>query len=246
MGWLPVAAASLWLGGAAPGPPRIALIVAGIGYAEAPDLAAAHDLPSEVTLALSPYGAHLGPIVQAAQAAKHELIMGIPMQPRDYPATSEGDKALLPDEAQTINQNRLDWVLAQAKGYDGATDVIGIADNSAFMNDPSDVNWLGQQLAPHHLFFIELRRGKPLPGVPERAATTVILPDQGEMAVRRGLDQLVTQARAQGTALGVVIEPAPATIPLLAAWCKALQSDGVVLVPVRALVENLPPAANKP
>jgi polysaccharide deacetylase 2 family uncharacterized protein YibQ len=243
--WMPLAA--LWLGGAAhPTLPRIALVVAGIGYAEAPDLAAIKELPAAVTLALSPYGAHLGMDVQAAQAAKHELIMGIPMQPRDNPVTSEGNKALLPDDARAINKSRLDWVLAQAKGYDGTADVIGIADNSAYMNRSDDVKWLGGELAARHLFFIELRGGKPLPGVSERPATTVIMPDQGKTAVKQELSQLAAQARAQATAIGVVIEPAPATIPLLALWCNQIQSQGITLVPVHDLMEKLPAPAAKP
>lgn len=216
--------------------PKVALLVAGIGYAEAPDHAVIRDLPAQVGLILSPYGAHAGDEAQEALAARHELLMGIPLETRDNPLTSEGAKALVPDEERAINRKSLDWVLSRASGYDGAADVIGIADNSAFMNYPEDAAWLGRQLSRRHLFFIELRGGRAMPGVPERRADTVILPDQGDAGVTAGLNRLIAQARAHGTALGVVLEPAPAAIPLLAAWCRGLNARGVALVPARALI----------
>ncbi len=230
---------AVMLGAAAPSPNRapakLALMIAGIGYAEAPSLAAV-ELPPAIGLAMSPYGAHLQAISRAARQAGHELIMGLPMQPDDSLTSDEGPKALDPDATQDANQQRLDWALARAKGYDGVTNALGAADGGGFMQRPSALTWLTGALAKRHLFFVATPASAM--SIPAAHATALIDPDQGVAATQGALNQLVSQARASGSALGIICEPAPKTLALLGPWLRQLAGSGVTLTPVRDLVSS--------
>jgi polysaccharide deacetylase 2 family uncharacterized protein YibQ len=220
---------------AAAPPPKLGVMIAGIGYAEAPSMAAV-DLPAAVSLALSPYGPHIAMISEAARKAGHELIMGLPMQPNDTPASNEGPQALDPDSARAHNQKRLDWALAQAAGYDGVTNALGTANGGGFMKRHSARAWLTRALAARHLFFIDTGPAPEARVLPGRAAAVLIDPDQGIAATKAALRRLMSDARASGSALAVVTEPAPTTIELLKSWLKQASDGGMTLVPVRDLV----------
>ena len=215
--------------------PKLAILIAGIGYAETPSLTAVQ-LPAAVGLALSPYGAHIQRISEAARKTGHELIMALPMQPSNITTTSEGKQALDPDARRADSQRRLDWALAQATGYDGVTNALGTANGGGFMQRRSALAWLGKSLATHHLFFIDAFPEPKPPILPGQTASVLIDPNQGVAAARQALAQLIVNARATGSALGVITEPAPRTLALLGPWLQSLSGSGVTLVPVRDLV----------
>jgi polysaccharide deacetylase 2 family uncharacterized protein YibQ len=223
---------------AAPGAPRIAVMVAGIGYALATGMAAVHDLPPAVSLAFSPYGSHLAVIARAARQAGHETMMGIPMRTAEEPAVTAGDKALSADAAREDNARHLDWTLSRLEGYAGATDTIGLDAPEVFLTDANEARWLLGTVGADGLFFVSTRHDVTMPeGVHGREADAVIAPAAGEDAERRALATAAGRAETKGSALVVLTHPAPEAIKVLAAWCATLARN-LALVPVSALAEG--------
>ena len=216
--------------------PHIAIMVAGIGYAKAPSLDAVHDLPPAVSLALTPYGAHIARIAAASRMAGHETIMGLPMQVTGEPAATAGDQALHAGSSTSHDHKRLDWMLSRVAGYAGTTDAIGLAAPETYLTHPVATGWLVKHLAADGLFLVVAARGiKAPPGVAGREADILIDPGQGVAAEKKALARLGAIAMAKGSALGVLTMPAPRAIRVLAAWCAGLKTQGLALVPVSAL-----------
>lgn len=246
---------------AASGAPRIAIMVAGIGYALAPSLDAVRDLPPQVSLALSPYGAHIQKVATAARIAGHETLMGLPMQVDGEPAITAGDQALRAGSLPAHNRNRLDWALSRAAGYAGVTDAIGLDAPETFLNHQHAAAWLATRLTHEGLFLVIASRTDASnadassadassigasstdassigaqPADPNvTTADTIIDPTQGTAAETASLKQLETIAMTRGSAIGVLVDPTRRAITVLASWCKTLAGQNIVLVPVSAL-----------
>lgn len=216
--------------------PHIAVMVAGLGYAKSPSLDAVHDLPPAVSLALTPYGAHIATIAAASRAAGHETIMGLPMQVKGEPAATAGDQALRAGSSATHNHERLDWALSRVAGYAGTTDAIGLAAPETYLTHPVATGWLAKHLAADGLFLIVAAPGVGMPpGIAGRRADILIDPGKGIAAEKKALARLGAIAAEKGSALGVLTMPAPRAIRVLAAWCAGLTTQGLALVPVSAL-----------
>jgi polysaccharide deacetylase 2 family uncharacterized protein YibQ len=229
---------------AEPGAPRIAIMVAGIGYNRANSLAAIKILPPAISLAVSPYAEHLDSAMSAARATGHEILLGIPLQPKSAPLDSAGNEALLPGENAPNNEKYLDWILSRTAGYAGTTNAIGTTSGGGFMEHPEAVSWLTQSLAAHGLFFVDAHANAPAPPfVWGRGADVVINPNEGVAAEQAQLAVLIGEAKAHHTALGVLTNPAPDEIAALNEWCKTLAGDQIALVPVSSIVA--PPDATE-
>ncbi|MCW8306564.1 divergent polysaccharide deacetylase family protein [Acidiphilium sp. PA] len=216
--------------------PRVAIMIAGIGYALTPSLAAVHDLPAQISLALSPYAPHDAAIAATARAAGHETIIGLPMQVDGEPTFTAGDDALRAGSAASHNLKRLDWALSRTAGYAGVTDTIGLTVPELFLKHQHAAAWLGDQLARAGVFMIVTSPNvSPPPGVVTGVADVVIDPDTGIAAETAALNRLGTIALAHGHALGVLNRPTGPAIAALAAWCKSLTAAHIALVPVSAL-----------
>lgn len=229
------------------GKPEIAIMVAGLGYALAPGLAAVKTLPPAVSLGFSPYGAHDAALTLAARKAGHETILGLPMQVNNSPDITEGDQALHAGASPATNLKRLDWALSRIQGYAGVTDAIGMTVPETFMTHPHAASWLAGQISASGLFLVAATPGASLPsGVTGRSATIVIDPDSGTSAITNDLNLLVSTAIAKGSAIGVITEPTRAGIATLAAWLRSPSTSHVSLVPVSTLADPGASAAGSP
>ncbi|MDD2876461.1 MAG: divergent polysaccharide deacetylase family protein [Acidiphilium sp.] len=216
--------------------PRVAIMVGGIGYALAPSLDAVRDLPPQISLALSPYGAHDDAIAEAARAAGHETLMGLPMQVNGEPDITAGDQALHAGSGTAHNLKRLDWALSRVTGYAGVTDAIGLTAPETFLWHKHAAAWLAGQLVQAGVFMVIAVPNTPTPGgMNNRVADTTIDPAQGVATETAALNQLATIAITKGRALGVLMIPTPPAIATLASWCKGLAAQHIALVPVSAL-----------
>lgn len=219
--------------------PRIAILVGGIGYALAPGLAAVRHLPPQVSLALTPYGAHIQVLATAARMAGHETLMGLPMQVDHQPDVTAGDQAMQVTSLPADNHKRLDWALSRAQGYAGAADVIGLAAPETFLSHRHAATWLAGHLAHDGLFLVVADQNAAPPADADvRIANGIIDPAQGAGAEKAALRQLRTVALARGSALGVLLAPTRRSIAILAAWCKTLSGHSITLVPVSALADS--------
>lgn len=221
--------------------PRVAILVAGMGDDDAQSQEALTMLPTPISLGLTPYGAHIADIAALARASGHETILEIPMQARDPATENAGNEALVMAGPITVDQPMLDWSLAKFQGYAGVTDAIGGSQGAGFMNNPNAKAWLLQELADKGLFFIDARQTGATPYAWSRTADVVIDPVGAPQNEAAQLASLIALAKMQGSALGILMIPAPNSVQMLQSWAQTLSSQGVTLVPVSALV--LPPTA---
>lgn len=75
--------------------PRVALVIAGLGLDAEASRAAIAQLPAAVTLGFSPYAHELPNWIGAARQAGHEVLLGLPLEPADFPREDPGPGTLL-------------------------------------------------------------------------------------------------------------------------------------------------------
>jgi uncharacterized protein len=218
----------------APDTPQVAILVADLGPVPAQARAAIAALPAEVGMGFSPYGGELAALTRAASSKGQEIWVGVPMQPKRYPAINPGKNTLLLNNAATLNTQNLAWALAQVPGAKtGIYNHMG----SAFTANESALLPVLQSARAEGLLFADARSGLDTvgPAVATKAGTRSALSvgflDDTPADVTRRLEALVAKARKDGRALGL-IEAKPASIAAVAAWAETLKDKGVTLVPV--------------
>jgi len=221
--------------------PHVALLVAGLGDDDAQSQEAITMLPAAVSFGLTPYGAHIGALAALACASGHELILEIPMQPLNPATENAGNEALVMAGPISLDQPMLDWDLSQFQGYAGVTDAIGASQGAGFMNNPNAKAWLLREIADKGLFFIDARQTGDSLYAWNRTADVVIDPVSAPQNEAAQLASLIQLAKLRGSALGILMIPAPNAVHMLQSWIQTLGANGVSLVPVSALV--LPPSA---
>src|SRR5262249_37565033 len=97
---------------AADQPPRIALLINGMGMSDAATAEAIKGLPAPVSLAYGAYGRNLQDWVTKARAVGHEVLLQIPLEPQDYPTNDPGPHTLLTTLPPHENNKRLQWLMS--------------------------------------------------------------------------------------------------------------------------------------
>jgi uncharacterized protein len=133
--------------------PKVAVLVVGLGL-QAELFEAALALPGAIGLQLSPHAPDLAALVGRARDAGHEVLLGLPMEPADYPASDPGPHTLLADSSRADNLKRLDWVLSRAPGY------VAVAGGGAGFAGSEHVAAVLDVLARRGLALIELGAGQ--------------------------------------------------------------------------------------
>jgi len=222
--------------------PRIAILLSDLGMSQSDSLRAVRDLPPAVSLAVSPYAAHLGPLAEAARAAGHELLLGLPMEPRNYPLDNPGERALMTGNSEGVNAQRLDWALTRLRGYVGVTGALGTLRGERFAASPSQMDPVLSELAQRGLLYVDPRPGAGHPpSVVGRAVDLVIDDPPNAAAIEQKLAELERLAHDRGSAIGLAGPPLPVTVQRIAAWAATLASRGFVLMPVSAVAPIVPP-----
>jgi polysaccharide deacetylase 2 family uncharacterized protein YibQ len=223
--------------------PRVGLLIAGIGMSEAESLNAIKTLPAGVTLGISAYAANIGPLLDVARINGHEYLLSVPMEPVGFPANDPDDRfalmtALPPEE----NLKRLRTLLTRMTGYVGVTDALGQMHGERLAGVPDQLDSVLEEIAHRGLLFLDARVSQHLlTHAWNRPADLLIDDDRVDAAaLDQRLDALTRMALDKGSALGIVSVPRPVTVERIAAWANTLQSKGLALAPVSALV--LPPA----
>lgn len=222
--------------------PRVGLLIAGIGMSGAETLDAINTLPGAVTLAISAYSFDINPLLAVMRKTGHEYLLSVPMEPLGYPVNDPDDRfALMTSLPPAENLKRLRALLGRVTGYVGVTDAMGEMHGERLAGTPDQLDSVLEEVAHRGLLFVDARVGQPgLAHAWNRPADLIIDDDQVDAAM---LDQrlmaLTRMALDKGSALGIVSVPRPVTVERIAAWAKTLDSKGVALAPVSALV--LPP-----
>ncbi len=235
-GRTPMAAYAAWFAGSTA--PRISLIIAGVGLDHAASEAAIRDLPSDVTLAISPYAHDVAPVVAAARARGDETLVSIPMEPASG-LDDPGDHALLIRLTQAENARRLDWALSRIEGYVGAIGALGRMRGERFAGEPDLLDPVLRTVTSRGLLYVDPRPGAARPpGVAVRSVDLVINDSGAAPAIDTQLAELVGIARAHGSAVGLIGAVRPVAMARLLAWSHTLAEQGVVLAPITAVLDS--------
>src|SRR6476619_1927521 len=227
---------------AAPGqPPRIAVLINGMGLSDGITAEAIKGLPAPISVAYGAYGRNLQDWVTKARAAGHEVLLQIPLEPQDYPTNDPGPHTLLTTLPPEENMKRLQWLMSRFTGYVGLTNQMGAKFETAqdsflpvleevkargllFVDDGTTQNSAGGQIAGTI-------------GLDYAAADVDIDAVPSPDNISKALAQLEALAKERGSAIGVA-SAKPATIKQLSQWAGQLQGKGFVLIPVSAAVRS--------
>jgi polysaccharide deacetylase 2 family uncharacterized protein YibQ len=215
--------------------PSIAIVIGGLGVGAAKTTDAIMKLPAAVTLGFTPYGSDPGKLVERARAQHHEVLLQVPMEPFDYPDNDPGPQTLLATASAEQNLDRLLWHMSRFQGYVGIANFMGarfVATDTAMQPVVGDAAKRGLG------YFDDGSTPRSTAGVVAEALampfaradlTIDAVPSSAE--IDRTLAKLETLAKERGTAIGVA-SALPISIERIGAWAKALESRGVMLVPL--------------
>jgi polysaccharide deacetylase 2 family uncharacterized protein YibQ len=196
--------------------------------------------PYPVSGAVLPVLPGSGPAARALEESGKQVILHLPMEPRQYPRMQPGPGVVLRSHDEEQITRTVETDLESVPGAVGVSNHMG----SAATADPRVMRAVARVLARRRLFFLDSRttgatvareaaRQERVPAVSRR----VFLDDVAtEQAVGKALDELVLHARAEGFAVALG-HPYPATLAVLERELPGLARRGVRLVPVGDLVK---------
>jgi len=226
--------------------PRVALVVGGLGLDNVSTNDAIARLPPEVTLAFSPYARDLEGWIAAARRAGHEVMLGLPMEPPDYPRQDPGPKTLLTSLDPDKNLERLRWVMSRGTDYVGLVGIMG----GRFAADRASFEPVLEALKARGLYFIDdhdaqegvLATLGPALGMAWAVTDRRLDEEPSQQTVDQALTALEGVATQNGVALGLG-GPYPVTLDRILAWSATLQGKGIALAPATAIAMRQKPAS---
>jgi polysaccharide deacetylase 2 family uncharacterized protein YibQ len=215
--------------------PVVAIVVGGLGVGAAKTTDAIMKLPAAVTLAFTPYGSDPAKLAERARAQRHEILLQIPMEPFDYPDNDPGPQTLLTTLGAEQNLDRLYWHLSRFQGYAGIANFMG----GRFVVTDAVMQPIVREAAKRGLGYLD--DGSAPRSVASSLAAGQAMPfakadfniDAVPTAVEidRTLAKLENLAKERGTAVGIA-SALPISIERIGVWIKALESHGIMLVPL--------------
>jgi uncharacterized protein len=215
--------------------PSISIVIGGLGVGAAKTTDAIMKLPAAVTLAFTPYGSDPGKLVERARAQRHEVLLQIPMEPFDYPDNDPGPQTLLTSLGADQNLDRLFWHLSRFQGYVGLANFMG----ARFVATDTVMQPFIKEAAKRGLGYLDdgsaarsmagaLAEGQSMPFARADLAIDSV---PTSVEIDRTLAKLESLARERGTAVGMA-SALPISIERIGIWAKALESRGILLVPL--------------
>ena len=215
--------------------PSIAIVIGGLGVGAAKTTDAIMKLPAAVTLGFTPYGSDPAKLVERARAQRHEVLLQVPMEPFDYPDNDPGPQTLLATATAEQNLDRLLWHMSRFQGYVGIANFMG----ARFVAADAAMQPVLRDAGKRGLAYFDDGAAPRSVGqaVAEGAAMPFARADLGidtvptSADIDKALAKLETLAKERGYAVGTA-SALPISIERIAAWAKALESRGVMLVPL--------------
>ncbi|WP_438279195.1 divergent polysaccharide deacetylase family protein [Nitrobacter sp.] len=215
--------------------PVVAIVVGGLGVGAAKTVDAIMKLPSAVTLGFTPYGSDPARLVERARAQRHEVLLEVPMEPYDYPDNDPGPQTLLTTLGTEQNIDRLYWHLSRFQGYVGLANFMG----SRFVAANAVMQPVIREAAKRGLGYLDdgstprsvaaqLAEGQAMPFA---KADLTIDTVPTSVAIDKALARLEDLAKERGVAIGMA-SALPVSIDRIGIWTKALESRGMMLVPL--------------
>jgi polysaccharide deacetylase 2 family uncharacterized protein YibQ len=226
-----------------PGGPRIALMVGGMGLNAEGTEAAIAKLPGPVTLGFAPYGGGIEERAAEAREAGHETALQAPMEDFSGSAGDPGRRTLKTSVSDADNLDSLRWLMSRFTGYIGVVNHLG----GKFTADTRELTPVLREIAARGLGYLD-DGASPRSVAPDVAAALAMPSARADVvidanptpeAIEAALARLLDRARERGSAIGVA-SASPMSVELLARWTNGLESKGVALVPLSALMSSAP------
>ena len=218
-------------------PPRIAILVTGLGLPGGPAGDVLKELPAPMSVAYGAYGRNLQDGVTSARDSGHEVLLHIPLEPDNYPTVDPGPHTLLTTLPPEENMKRLQWLMSRYTGYVGVTNHMG----AKFEVTSTSLTPVLEELKRRGLLYVDdgsvqgSTAGQIAGAIGLDYSVVSVQIDAGNVA--KQLAELEAAAKQRGAAIGV-IKATPATIKQLTDWANKLEAKGFVLVPVSAAVRS--------
>jgi uncharacterized protein len=217
--------------------PRVAIVIGGLGISASATKLALDHLPPATTLSFAPYAAGVQRWVDAARGLGHEVLVEVPMEPFDFPASNPGPHTLTAAVSAEENVKQLAWTLSRFTGYVGVTNLLG----GRFLGEAGALDPVLAALGKRGLLFFDNGASsrsvaaETAGRVSTSAVTGAVILDavQSREAIDAKLAELESRARAEGAAAasGFLY---PVTIQEVAQWAPTLEKRGLVLAPITA------------
>ena len=207
--------------------PRIAIIIDDLGYdLEIAQRLLALDLP--LTLSILPGAPQTGAIAKEGQKRGSELMLHLPMEPRNFPAFNPGPGALLVGMEDGEIKGLIASDLEQVPGARGVNNHMG----SYFTERRDKMAVVLGELKKRHLYYIDSRTTKETVaftlaremGVPTANRNVFLDNDLSPKAMKFQMQRLMGMARASGGAIGIG-HPHPKTIEVLKAYAPKIKRE---------------------
>ena len=219
-------------------PPLVAIVVDDIGYDRhiAAQLLA---LDAPLTFSVLPYGPHSRQLAAEARSRGHEIMLHLPMEPKEFPDINPGPGALLSQMTPDEFIGQLNDDLDRIPGLKGVNNHMG----SAISTSPERMRQIFSVLKKRGLYYIDSRTTADTVARPSARLFQIPFAErdifidhlENEKFIRSQLKLLIKRARHQGYAVGIA-HPHAITCRVLAEVLPELKRS-VELVPASMVVE---------
>jgi uncharacterized protein len=220
------------------GLPKIAIVIDDIGNDY--DLAEGFmkiNLP--LTLSVLPESRYGKDIAEKARKKGFEVILHLPMEPKNYPDVNPGPDALLTKMTEGEIKAIVDQDINKVPGARGANNHMG----SSFTENQDKMRYVLMELKEKNLFYLDSRTtsnsiGFKLAqemGIPTAKKNVFLDDDLSSKAVRYQIERLLGTARQSGEAIGIG-HPHKTTLEVLKD-CEGVLKKNFKVVPVSELMK---------
>lgn len=217
--------------------PKIAIIIDDLGYES--DLAFEFlDFDFPITFSILPYGPFTEIISQKAIINGHEVLLHLPMEPKNYPSIDPGPGALLLSMKEKEICSTLEQALLEVNGISGISNHMG----SSFTENREKMGIVLKELKKKGLCFIDSRTTSGTVGfqeaikmgVPTASRNVFLDNDLDIKAIEMQIQRLLNIARHSGSAIAIG-HPHKETFEVLKEYFPKIKND-FELVPVSELI----------
>jgi polysaccharide deacetylase 2 family uncharacterized protein YibQ len=204
--------------------PKVSIIIDDIGYDT--DLAVSFmELDIPLSLSVLPWAPRTEEIVNIANSRRSELLLHLPMQPKNYPDLDPGPGALLVDMDEQRIRRIVDEDIKQVPGLRGVNNHMG----SCFTERPDKMRIVLEEVKERDLFYVDSR-------TTTRTVAFDLAKEMGVPAAKKlQMEKLLGIARTSGEAVGIA-HPHKETVKVLQDYIYKLKTEFKV-VPVSELAE---------
>lgn len=220
--------------------PQVAIIVDDLG-ADQEMMKNLLGLRINLTAAILPNVSNAREVAEMAHASGLEILLHMPMEPKNFPDADPGEKALMVDLPASEVQARLRDYLHTVPWVVGANNHMG----SRFTEDRKGMKVVLQVLKNQGIFFIDSRTSPDSVAIAEAKHMGVAYAERdlfldneiNEEAIRQQIRKLIKIAKVKGRAIGIC-HPHQATYTALKKEASNFESAGVSVVSVSTLLHR--------